>query len=283
MEKKDLDLLLMQSLTPDNEADESLNQAIFEQLENPAVTNGRQRFQSKKRWQSMVPKVAAVVLAVLVIGTGTVYAAGRVLGQVFIRDHRVSVGNESILEHVSMLDDSEVVPEPVTVLREVTGGPEDKWIRMDETTADGTTINAHYYYADYRTLISDTPFENVFSTLPGTVTQAVYGEIRTEDREAGVMISVDFQRGDGHVIFEQMGTGTGFWGVDAISVRMTQSGNTRTYRAATGTEYTLVDDLSDGKVLSTVVMIQCEGFIGYLEFEGLTEQDIHQVLDSLIL
>ncbi|MBR3470394.1 MAG: hypothetical protein IKH28_12000 [Lachnospiraceae bacterium] len=292
MEKKDLDLLLKQSLTPDEKADPGLDLAIMESLKDSPFAGQRQEKRNARHWsKGLVAKVAAVALAVLVVGAGTTYAAGRILGMVAVRENRLAVGEgaETWVEQLSTPIPEELLNVQTGV--KVMGGPNDLWVEKEEIVFDGVHTFNHTY-PNYQTALSDAGFPNVFRTIPGTQESVVYQTVTysvpgEEPFEGGRMICLKCNFGVGWYQLEQMPKPSEepeTVGVIAYSVPMTQSSNVRTYVSANGTEFTLVDDVEQGATLGkTVVMIDCEKMIGCLTLQGLTEGEIHQVLDAMDL
>lgn len=293
MEKKELDSLLKQSLTPDKLADAGLDAAILERLEDSSFANQRQEKRQARQWsKGLVAKVAAIVLAVLALGAGTTYAAGRILGNVVIRETRLAVGDhaETWVAREQSIPLPEELPD-IEVVEKVTGGAGDQWVEREEIQVDGSHT-CNYTYLDYQTAVSDVGFPNVFTTILGTQESVTYQTVAYsipgwESFQGGDMLYLCCNYGLGSYQLEQMpraGEDPESAGICGFSVPMTHSGNVRSYVSANGTEFTLVDDLVQGSVLQkTVVMIDCEKMIGSVTFHGLTEEEIHQVLDTLDL
>ena len=114
MENRELDAMLKQSLQPAIQAEESLDRAILERLADPSDAGGDGIGNDQagngmtgkdmtgkgikgRAFQRNLPKAAAIVLAILVIGTGTVYAAGYIYNKIIVTDHGVSIGNEEYI------------------------------------------------------------------------------------------------------------------------------------------------------------------------------------------
>ena len=293
MEKKELDSLLKQSLTPDKQADAGLDAAILERLEDSSFAEKMQEKKSARHWsRGLVAKVAAVVLAVLALGAGTTYAASRILGNVAIRETRLAVGDnaETWVTREQSIPLPEELPD-IEVIEKVTGEPGDQWVEREDILVDGSHT-CNYTYPDYQTAVSDTGFANVFTTILGTQESVTYQTVAYsipgwESFQGGAMLYLCCNYGLGSYQLEQMpraGEDPESAGICGFSVPMTHSGNVRSYVSANGTEFTLVDDLVQGAVLQkTVVMIDCEKMIGSVTFHGLTEEEIHQVLDTLDL
>lgn len=291
MEKKELDSLLKQSLTPDEQADAGLNAAILERLEDPSFAEQKQEKKHIRHWsKGLVVKVAAVALAVLAVGAGTTYAAGRIMGRVAVRETRLAIGDNAEA-YVSREYHRDPVPQggyDIEVTEWVMGGPNDNWLRKEVLRVENC-YNSNYYYSDYETAISDAGYPNVFTTILGKQEQVIYQTVQCmEGSKPRSQIYLDCRYGErgGLWRLEQMQRGdknSGRLGVSTISMPMTHSDNVRTYVSANGTEFTLVDDMQGPIVKNTVVMIDCEKMIGDMIFRDMTEDEIHQVLDTLDL
>ncbi|MBO4750181.1 MAG: hypothetical protein J5546_07670, partial [Lachnospiraceae bacterium] len=251
MEKKELDSLLKQSLTPDEQADAGLNAAILERLEDPSFAEQKQEKKHIRHWsKGLVVKVAAVALAVLAVGAGTTYAAGRIMGRVEVRETRLAIGDNAEA-YVSREYHRDPVPQggyDIEVTEWVMGGPNDNWLRK-EVLRVGNCYNSNYYYSDYETAISDAGYPNVFTTILGKQEQVIYQTVQDmEGSNPRSQIYLDCRYGEKYSMWrlEQMQRGdknSGRLGVSTISMPMTHSDNVRTYVSANGTEFTLVDDM----------------------------------------
>ena len=72
----------------------------------------------------------------------------------------------------------------------------------------------------------------------------------------------------------------------AISIRLENTNNKRTYISPSQIEFTLVDEITtdDGGTLTkTFVMISYNNCSGYIAFVDLTEDEIHQILDTFVV
>ncbi|MBR3507784.1 MAG: hypothetical protein IKO03_03190 [Lachnospiraceae bacterium] len=299
MENRELDAMLKQSLQPAIQAEESLDRAILERLADPSDAGGDGIGNDQagngmtgkdmtgkgikgRAFQRNLPKAAAIVLAILVIGTGTVYAAGYIYNKIIVTDHGVSIGNEEYIIDEELAKPVEYAPVEEVATQEP--GEGDQWLSMKKEKVSGQFFNTYYTYPDYQTAIGDTRFESLFSELPGKkqgVFDSVIYSITEEDGDV-ISYSLDacFDLEDKIFCTHQMMADEGFTEDDAFGVSMQQTGNVRTYLSGSGTEFTLVDDLE--RVQYTIVLISREKDLGYLSFQGFSEEEIHHILDAVI-
>lgn len=299
MENRELDAMLKQSLQPAIQAEESLDRAILERLADPSDAGGDGIGNDQagngmtgkdmtgkgikgRAFQRNLPKAAAIVLAILVIGTGTVYAAGYIYNKIIVTDHGVSIGNEEYIIDEELAKPVEYAPVEEVATQEP--GEGDQWLSMKKEKVSGQFFNTYYTYPDYQTAIGDTRFESLFSELPGKkqgVFDSVIYSITEEDGDV-ISYSLDacFDLEDKIFCTHQMMADEGFTEDDAFGVSMQQTGNVRTYLSGSGTEFTLVDDLEREQY--TIVLIFREKDLGYLSFQGFSEEEIHHILDAVI-
>ncbi|MBQ9491082.1 MAG: hypothetical protein IJU80_14260 [Lachnospiraceae bacterium] len=300
MENRELDAMLKQSLQPAIQAEESLDRAILERLADPSDAGGDGIGNDQagngmtgkdmtgkgikgRAFQRNLPKAAAIVLAILVIGTGTVYAAGYIYNKIIVTDHGVSIGNEEYIIDEELAKPVEYAPVEEVATQEP--GEGDQWLSMKKEKVSGQFFNTYYTYPDYQTAIGDTRFESLFSELPGKkqgVFDSVIYSITEEDGDV-ISYSLDacFDLEDKIFCTHQMMADEGFTEDDAFGVSMQQTGNVRTYLSGSGTEFTLVDDLEREQY--TIVLIFREKDLGYLSFQGFSEEEIHHILDLVKL
>ena len=141
-------------LQPDIEPDEELNRLILKK----ASEKGRR----KRGARYFLPRVAAAVLIVAVVGTGGVYAANYILDKVKVIDGGMYVGNDDFMTEETFSDSTEEVK--VEDVGEEKPGPNDKWISKKSNLVSGVYRNDYYTYSDYKTMIDDTDFDNIFTS-----------------------------------------------------------------------------------------------------------------------
>lgn len=273
MENKEFDATLRQSLRPMDQPAESLDQAILEKLQAlPAERNVGKR----NAW-NVLPKVAAVVLAVAVLGTGTVFAAGKIFDKINVLNHGISVGNQDYVNDEDLAAPWESAS--VEEKGEEAPGPDDKWTRKRSELVSGIYHNDFYYYDKYEDAIADSRFESLFTEIPGEEQSVVYCVTDGGDiMEYSIDSIFEYESG---IVSASQSVMEGNVAEDAsYSIIMKQTGNARTYISKSGLEFSLVDDLGAGEDgLSTIVMIAYDNIRGYIGFRGLTEEQIQQVLD----
>ena len=315
MEKMELDILLKQSLTPDSQPEEGLKQTILERMETEDVSEMIRSLETAKKWRkrSMLPKVAAVVLAILVVGAGSTYAAGRFKQAKVVEHGIVLEGDVSWVEDFyknyetpedfynsfeipTEIGPNEYVDEEVCL---ETPGPDDHWINKIKRTSiwsagDGQKTTTYAYtYSEYAQAVADWNYVNIFGELPADLTEESicysYSDIGTDEEAAQLcnLISV-FKYHEGIVNVTQS-----LYRVmdeDANEIKRSdlieyfyvrEKGNVYSYVAKNGTEYTLVDDLAESK--ETLVAFIAEDEYILLRFFDFTEEELHQFLDLLDL
>lgn len=279
MENKEFEGLLKSSLTPSIPANPRVDQAILEKWENGGKEKG-----AVSQWKPrhFLPKAAAVVVAVAIAGVGTTYAAERIIdkifGKIMVTEHGVSVGNELYVYDEELAKPAEDVT--TESLGEETPGPGDKWLKKTQEVVSGRYHHTRYWYPDYLTAISDTRFESVFGKIPGKEQSVIYcySDLGNDTWEYSINAIFDYKEGSVYVYQSVM---EGNVAEDAaFSIQMSKTGNVRTYASKSGVEYALVDDLGS-ETVTTYVMLDCEDFQGYVSFQKLSEEEIHEVLDGL--
>ena len=68
----------------------------------------------------------------------------------------------------------------------------------------------------------------------------------------------------------------------AYTVPMQNTGNQRTYENSSGLAFDLVDERKEGKTY-TYSIIYNDGYLGYLCFENMSDETIHEVLDNTLM
>ena len=307
MEKMELDILLKQSLTPDSQPEEGLKQTILERMEKEDVSEKIRSLETLKKWRkrSMLPKVAAVVLAILVVGTGTVYAAGRKFNQVYVHKYGVSTISEDQYDENFERDEREmeIIEYPGEIISEEMGGPDDKWIsksvsKLKEKNS-GTYVGTltKYMYPDYLMAVNNTKMESIFHTIPGEAYQVSYEEEERDGTTTCRRLTASFYYHHGSVMVQQMPCeGFGFVRIrvtpvdefgDSSAQYLLETKNERKYTSKSGVEYTLVD-MGNGVnerlgIQETIVLISYNNGNVLITFLSISEQDIYDVLDMIDL
>ncbi len=271
-----LDERLRLMLQPDIEPDEELNRLILKK----ASEKGRR----KRGARYFLPKVAAAVLIVAVVGTGGVYAANYILDKVKVIDGGMYVGNDDFMTEETFSDSTEEVN--VEDVGEEKPGPNDKWISKKSNLVSGVYRNDYYTYSDYKTMIEDTDFDNIFTSEPLTLSSAIYTVTDMGADTKEYSIDVIFADDNEREVFLYLSYMIGNVVDDAVfSVPLIDGENERVYTSESGLEFTLVDskrsDDSDEK--KTSVLISYDRYRGSIDFTNLSEDEIHDILDTITI
>ena len=271
-----LDERLRLMLQPDIEPDEELNRLILKK----ASEKGRR----KRGARYFLPRVAAAVLIVAVVGTGGVYAANYILDKVKVIDGGMYVGNDDYMTEETFSDSTEEVK--VEDVGEEKPGPNDKWISKKSNLVSGVYRNDYYTYSDYKTMIEDTDFDNIFTSEPLTLSSAIYTVTDMGADTKEYSIDVIFADDNEREVFLYLSYMIGNVVDDAVfSVPLIDGENKRVYTSESGLEFTLVDskrsDDSDEK--KTSVLISYDRYRGSIDFTNLSEDEIHDILDTITI
>ncbi len=281
--KNNIDDLLKKAMVPDMEPSAKLNEKIL----NATVAK------KKKKTFSTITKVAAVILGVALATPAVVFAAEKIkemikVGDTYISDDSVAMGNPDYM----VPEDTSTTEEPVTstVVGEVEGTANDKWLRKVEKQISNSVKNTFYYYADYKTAVEDSGLDNWFSVEYETSYNSYFGgDISHCVVDAGDHFYYDI---NGSLVYNDgffyvaEGKYAGNVAEDYASIIPTHSSkNAREYVNKAGATFTLVDDsetMNDGEEITyTIVAIRYGMYSGHIDFYNLSEEEIHEVLDTV--
>ncbi len=268
--KDNMDKLLEKAFTPEYEPAPELNEMILAQAKQK---------RRKKSFAAQLPKVAAIVIAIGCITPVGVYATNYLINNVLVTEHGVSVGE------VEYVDDAELAKpwEDVKVedVSDVEGGPNDKWSRK-KVEKLGEFTNTYYTYDTYETAIAEAGLDNWFNTVYEGDGYVTYVHTDSKDyvaHEVGAFFYV------GEKMFSVSESKRP--GVDCSqgthSLVFGKTANKRTYTAKNGIEYVLVDEAEGDHKGKTFVVISYGEYFGYLSFDGMTDDEIHQILDTVVV
>ncbi|MCR5544813.1 MAG: hypothetical protein K6F55_11825 [Eubacterium sp.] len=288
MTDKELNIesLLKKSLQPNFEPDDKLNNSTLELIEKMKENSTDKKsagviLLSKQRSIYFLPKVAAAVIVFALIFTGGVYAANYIMNKVIVTDHGVSVGNEEYIDDEELSKPYESVSEETK--NEYEPGADDKWLTKKEVLTNGSFLNTFYTFPDYETMISDTRFENIFDGIEPESKDPIYTITELDPITKEYSIDVNFNYGEGEFhLYQDVIEGN--VADDAVfSIPITSKENERNYKAKTGLEYTLVDGTNIDNEKETTVLISYNEYNGYLSFSNLSEDEIHEILDHIVI
>ena len=271
-----LDERLRSLLKPDIEPDEELNEIILKKASETV--------RKKRGVKYFLPRVAAAVLIMAAAGTGGVYAANYILDKVKVIDGGMYVGNDDYMSEDTFSDSTEEVK--VEDIDEVKPGPNDKWISKKSNLVSGVYRNDYYTYSDYKTMIDDTDFDNIFTSEPLTLNSAIYTVTDLGDDTKEYSIDVIFADENNREVFLYLSYMTGNVADDSVfSVPLIDGENERVYTSKSGLEFTLVDSkkYDDSDEVKTSVLISYDRYRGSIDFTNLSEDEIHDVLDTITI
>ncbi len=263
-----MDDLLKESLKPMLLPQEDLNRKILEGA-------GKVIPMKKRRAVSGLLKAAIIIICISCISVPTASAALDFIKGVYFKNNSVSTGNPAYVVE----DNGSEKPEDIyrEDLGRVEGGPNDKWV-YKETNIVNSYTNTYYYYEDVADAFADAEMDGWLTEPVEWETYPVY--IHSDGGDVlGKNIQVNILYGDGTVHFTQDRM-TGNVAEDmAYVVPLDEASNRRTYK-----DFVLVDNrrMYGGEYITeTIVMLRDEEYQGYLRFNGVSEEDMYQFLDSL--
>ncbi|MBR3056887.1 MAG: hypothetical protein IKG93_02865 [Clostridiales bacterium] len=226
-------------------------------------------------------RIAAAVLAVLAASTLTAYATIQLIRNVTVRKEVLYVGNGDDI------DDAITAPEETTfaydILEDTDGDQSVNWIHRRVEVIDNEYKTTRYQYNDYSKALADHELDRWFNEIPGKVENIEVG--LTEDHEMLMYYSIDIAAhiGDGRYYLSETKTPNYDQERHTYMQFLDDMSNERTYKSKSGQTYTIVDDhRDDGRDLS-FVMISYDYYYGVLTCENLTDEQIHEILDALII
>jgi len=278
-ERRTFDDTLKTALRPNYIPDAELNRAIL-----AGEKAGETKRKGMKKWY-VFPRVAVAAAAVVLIGSAGVYAATKLLKPT-VTDHAVSVGNTEYVDDAAIANTEE--PASTKQISSEAGDENVKWTSRNVSEVNGYTTTV-YNYDSYAAALEDAGMKDRF-----TVEYPSRNVIRTvtEDRKASetqgaegyrsTTVSAEFTYRAGVVEVLQDRSEVGVSEDSAYSVKLSNTSNERNYTTKAGLEFTLVDTEEDGE-LYTTVMVSDGKVNGYLQFRGLSEDEIREVLDTVKL
>lgn len=156
-----------------------------------------------------------------------------------------------------------------------------------------TTRVTEYRYADYFTAAENAGFEKLFQkNYTGDVFYYENEHLPDEaDKAAGIgpetaySITGEFLCGSGRFTVDQqkyrkIETGESAETASMVITTTEETGNEREYLNTAGISFKLTDDTETGEVRTTT-MFTADSYDAVLQFTGMTEAEIHEVLDAI--
>ena len=279
-ETKELDSVLSEALRPTFSPSAELNRQL---LSGEVKIDENRRKTAVKRLY-MVPKVAAVVIAVLCIGGAGVYAATQLLKKPVVTEHGISVGNTEYIDDAAMAR----TEEPVTTVQisSEEGTADTPWTSRNVSEVNGyvTTV---YTFDSYKKALKEAGLGVRFSKEyePSSSDSILYSTTEGNGYKT-VEISGGFDYQEGSFTAVQSKSLEGIAADAAYSIQLQNTSNERDYSTESGVNYHLVDETISGEggnEVNTYVMLAADTYEGYICFRGLTEEQIHEVLDTVVI
>ena len=251
-ERKEFEGLLGKALRPVYEPSEELNQKI---LAGEKKSEGNIYKNGLRKWY-VLPKAAAIALAVVCVGSGGVYAAVKALKKPVVTDHAISVGNEDTA-----------------------------WIFKSVSEVNGYTTTS-YTYDSYTAALKDAGMGIKFTKEYELSSDGAYFSTTEGDGYSTKCISATFIYNEGCFSVNQDISSGNIAEDAAYSIKLQNTSNEREYSSTSGTEYYLVDEIAaedNEDVVTTYVMLSTDNTNGYISFKGLSEDEMHEVLDTVLV
>lgn len=274
--KDNMDNLLKKAFPADMEASAELNADILAKA-------GKTHKKTKKAGFTLAG-AAAIILVVLCVTPVGVYATNLIIEKVFVTEHTISVGNPEYVVDEDIYNHSEEVE--VSDLGYEEGDESVNWLTKRVNVVNGYATNTYYTYADYATALLDAKLDNWFNKTYENAESVTYVITETSDTVT-YDVTVWYPYGDGTFHFSES-IMTGNVAEDmAYSLSLRNTGNKREYISPiSGIEFSLVDEITEdeeGERVRTYVVIAYGKYHGYICFEDLTEDEIHEILDTVVI
>ncbi len=301
MTDKELDIMLKKSLQTSYLPNDDVNISLMDKIRSLDEGKGKSDSEGRsneivsvirnaRRPISWIVKAAIFFLVFSALGTGGVLAANYLLKQSEVYEHGVSVGGT--VNDEDLAEPWEDVPEESLGTEEGKGG--DLWYSKEVILTDETYQNSLYSYRTYEEGTKDSGFPNIFSEPIGTPQSITYvvTEVTSDGKVAGEAIDktldsiFDYK---GHRVYLSQDVMPGASADSGYSVCMNKTANTRSYTSSQGIVFTLVDDIEADvdnwtrKGTRTYVMLSYGDYRGFIYFEEMDDNDIHDILDKIVL
>lgn len=250
--------------------------------------------------------IAAAAAVFLLLG-GTVSAAVLYNSGINIFEHGLSTSGEVTIpgpEYESPYQDVNLpdIPDSTTLVSEVSeepGSVDNVWVEKkvyDENytvydSDDAVNWTPHlqtnhvteYRYEDYYTAALDAGFEQLFSENYNGETLYYISEHTDEHSEGAptdLSISGTYDYGNGSFTLSQYPGNTEN---TEFAVITNKTKNNREYVSSTGCLFALTDDQDENGQTRTHTLVKCDNYFLTLEFTGMSEEEIHAVLETVRL
>ena len=301
--KDKMDILLKSAYSEKIEPGKELNDELIERLMG-SVNNKKIVPFSKKRAMNAFAKAAVIAICAMSIGTIGVYAGSKAIKKMItkntsVQEHGMVITNatEENESNVPVIDlDKEYKDYNDTkddynymddFCGEKTGGVNDNWKTRKLFSPNVNYMNVQYAYDDYSKALEDSGFSKLFSKDYEVGDDGiVYTDTFCKDDENEVDRSLDaffkYKKGKFSVI-ESYHNNVAPEVSNSVITNSIE--NARKYTNKNGVEFALADDInSEGqKYTLTMFMSKNNMYSGILDFIGLSDEEIHEILDTIVI
>ena len=263
-----------------------------------ALTYKKSKIINFPRTTSKLVKAATVTLAVLAVGSATVYAGAKVYKKVTFTDNSMIMGNPDLVDEEDLeYEDADIDDvatdqsywDGVESLGTVRGDDSVKWALKHDELVQGDHYTRYTYY-NYKDAAEDAGMSVWFDPFPGELTSAEYSYCLYDDGEnneyKSIFVNATY---NGHGFSIMQDKRAAFVKDEDIYFRVVMENvqNERTYTNKNGDVFTLADEVrednSDRKIVMTHTIVTDSGNLGDFSFDDMTEEDIHYILDQIKL
>ena len=271
--KPNMDQMLRGALRPELSPPAELNERI---LSGSSKVDLKRQKNGIRKWY-MLPKAAVAAAALVLVGSVGVYAATKLLSDPVVTEHSVSVGNTEYINDEAIMASEE--PATIEHISNEKGDENEKWLSKDVEIVNGYT-NTRYTYATYEEAAAEAGMDRWLGNEYVAESPVTFTDVEGKGYHSK-SLDAEFHVESGSVFINESIAEEGVAEDAAYSIRLQHPSSERTYTTESGLQFKLVDDTSsDGKVV-TYVLIAYERHTGYLSFEGLTDTEIHNVLEQV--
>ena len=271
--KPNMDQMLREALRPELSPSAELNERI---LSGNREADPKRQKNGIRKWY-ILPKAAVAAAALVLIGSAGVYAATKLLSDPVVTEHSISVGNTEYVDDDAIMASEE--PATIENISSEKGDENVKWLTKDVEIVNGYT-NTRYTYATYEEAAAEAGMDRWLGTEYALASPASFTDVEGQGYHSK-MVNAEFNVKSGSVFISESVAEAGVADDAAYSIQMQHPSNERTYTTENGLQFKLVDDTSAEGNVTTFVLIAYDRHTGYLSFEGLTDEEIHEVLENV--
>ena len=271
--KPNMDQMLREALRPELSPSAELNERI---LSGNREADPKRQKNGIRKWY-ILPKAAVAAAALVLIGSAGVYAATKLLSDPVVTEHSISVGNTEYVDDDAIMASEE--PATIENISSEKGDENVKWLTKDVEIVNGYT-NTRYTYATYEEAAAEAGMDRWLGTEYALASPASFTDVEGQGYHSK-MVNAEFNVKSGSVFISESVAEAGVADDAAYSIQMQHPSNERTYTTENGLQFKLVDDTSAEGNVTTFVLIAYDRHTGYLSFEGLTDEEINEVLENV--